>query len=85
MPDDAGGAARRSMLRTIRANISTHGWHITLVQGGPLPRYAYTIGTAEAAGAEVVLAGAAYFAAGDVRRILNGAAHALETTGGQGR
>jgi pentose-5-phosphate-3-epimerase len=85
MPDEAArGAKRSTWLRTVRANISTHGRHITLVQGGPLPRYAYTIGAAEAAGAELVLAGAAYFKADDVGRILNGAVHALETAGRKG-
>lgn len=70
--------ARAAFLRTIRANIATHGRHITLVQGGPLPRFAYTIGAAEGTGVELVLAGAAHFQADDVRRILNDAAEVLE-------
>jgi hypothetical protein len=37
-------AERAKALRLIRRNIDEHGFHIYVVSGGPLPRYAYTIG-----------------------------------------
>ena len=62
--------ARQQFHDLIRASIAAHGHHITLVQGGPLPRYAYTIGANPPSGVEYVLAGAAWFTADEVRRVL---------------
>jgi hypothetical protein len=53
---------RHNVLETIRSNINTHGFHVTVVQGGPLPRFAYTIGLHEKVGLELVFAGGAFFA-----------------------
>jgi hypothetical protein len=55
----------------VRSAIADSGHHVTLVQGGPLPRFAYTIGLAPRAGVELVLAGATAFSAEEVGRILD--------------
>lgn len=49
------------MLETIRRNIDKHGFHLYQILGGPCPRYLYSIGLRDLVGAEVVLAGGAYF------------------------
>ena len=50
-------------LELIRANIVTYGHHLYLVQGGPNPRYIYSIGLRDAIGAELIFAGAAFYSA----------------------
>jgi hypothetical protein len=72
--------ARVGFLELIRSNISTHGHHISLVSGGPLPRFAYTIGVSQVTGFELVLAGASSFTAKEVRRIINEFARHLVTS-----
>jgi hypothetical protein len=59
------------MLEIIKANITKHGHHIYLVSGGPLPRFAYTIGLSQSIGTELILAGASFYMAEDVMRIIN--------------
>jgi hypothetical protein len=59
------------MLDRIRSNIESTGHHVTLVQGGPLPRFAYTIGLSDTAGHEVVLAGGIGLLLDAVKRALN--------------
>lgn len=49
---------RTAFLERIRGHITTAGHHVTLVQGGASPRFAYTIGLTEADAPELVLAGA---------------------------
>lgn len=61
---------RRSFLEKIKSNISTHGFHVTVVQGGPLPRFAYTIGLHEKVGHELVFAGGAFYVLDDVLYIV---------------
>ena len=65
------GRARDLALQQIRSNIDENGSHIYVVSGGPLPRFAYTIGVRSLLGAELILAGAAFYSAEDVARILN--------------
>lgn len=48
---------KREFLRLIQANINAYGYHVTVVTGGALPRYAYTIGCVLIVGAELVFAG----------------------------
>lgn len=48
---------RSDLLQRISANIAATGYHVTVVTGGALPRYAYTIGCTATVGAEFVLAG----------------------------
>lgn len=67
------------MLELIRDNIGKYGLHIYLIPAGTLPRYAYTIGLREAIGAELILAGASFYSAEDVKRIINEVAAKLRT------
>ena len=48
---------RRPVIERIRSNIASSGHHVTLVQGGPSPRFAYTVGLSDPVGHEVILAG----------------------------
>lgn len=61
----------------VRDNISRHGHHITLVQGGLAPRFAYTVGLTPLRSVELVLAGACWFSAAEVGVILNSLAARL--------
>jgi hypothetical protein len=67
LPDDA----RSRLLNTIRSNIASAGYHITLVQGGRSPRFAYSVGLTDVGDPEVVLAGAASLGAKAVKRVLD--------------
>jgi hypothetical protein len=70
MPD-----RRAEWLEQIRGNIARFGHHVTLVQGGLVPRFAYTIGLSEREGGqELVLAGANALSAEEVTAALNAAA-----------
>lgn len=53
---------RELILDRIKLSISRHGYHVTIVQGGPSPRFAYTIGLHEKFGFELVFAGGSFFA-----------------------
>jgi hypothetical protein len=53
--------SREAFLERIRTHISTHGYHITVVQGGPLPRFAYTVGLHPKTGFEIAFAGGSFF------------------------
>lgn len=66
--------ARDSALQLIRSNIAQYGCHIYLVAGAAIPRFAYTIGLRGEAGSELVLAGASFYSAVQVKLILNEAA-----------
>jgi hypothetical protein len=81
MTDDA----REAWLELIRAHIATYGHHITLVSGGPLPRFAYTIGLSPSVGFELVLAGAASLSAAEVRRTINDVAAQVVASDGRPR
>ncbi len=67
-------------LESIRTNIVSHGQHVYLVLGGPNPRYAYTIGLSEAVGAELILAGAAFYSAKEVFEVINRLTSILRAT-----
>ena len=52
---------RLGVLDKIKSSINTHGYHVRIVEGGPLPRFAYTIGLYEKSEFEIVFAGGAFF------------------------
>ncbi|KAB2896748.1 MAG: DUF4262 domain-containing protein [Kofleriaceae bacterium] len=63
---------RQEALQRIRLNIARHGHHVYLVSGGgPIPRFAYTIGLSETVGAELVFAGGAAFVNEELVHIVN--------------
>ena len=62
---------RSDFLTRIRANIASTGYHVTVVTGGALPRYAYTIGCTATIGAEFVFAGGELYSHAQVGEILD--------------
>ncbi len=64
---------RDRILGRIRAGIASVGHHVTLVQGGRTPRFAYSIGLTETGRPEVVLPGATVLTGKAVKRVLDGA------------
>jgi hypothetical protein len=68
---------RGTRLAEIAADIERHGVSVTLVSGGPLPRFAYTIGLRESVGFDLVMAGASYYTAREVHAVLNDVAAGL--------
>ncbi len=62
---------REDAIELIKSNIGKFGRHIYMVSGGPEPRYAYTIGLSSLTGFELVLAGASFYFADDVKEIIN--------------
>lgn len=71
---------RIKMLRTIKNNVLQHGFHIYIVEQGVCPRVAYTIGLSESVGTELVLAGAIYYDADEVKGILRSIRESLQLT-----
>src|SRR5438128_635852 len=65
-------------LGLIQSNIAKFGHHVYLVSGGPLPRFAYTIGASATLGTEIILAGASFYSAEDVTYIINAVAANLQ-------
>lgn len=62
---------RQSVIEKIKSSISDFGYHIRIVDGGPSPRYAYTIGLYPKLGFEIVFAGGAYFTLDQTRSVVN--------------
>jgi hypothetical protein len=48
---------RARFLAVVERNVARHGYHLSLVQRGHVPRFLYTLGLARSRGAELVLAG----------------------------
>lgn len=71
-------AARQNAHERIRRNIQDHGRHIYAVFGGDSPRFLYTIGLYEKAGAELLFAGGAIFHDRAVAALLNRVAAMIE-------
>lgn len=69
---------RDSALESIRSSISKHGYHVYLVAGGTIPRFAYTIGLSESAGCELIFGGGSFFTKKDVKAIIDAAASELK-------
>jgi uncharacterized protein DUF4262 len=59
------------MRDVIRQNIRKFGFHFYLIGEDSTPRFAYTIGLRESLGAELVLAGAAYYLRAEVVQIVH--------------
>ena len=71
MSDGASRLDRTSMLERIEHNIQRSGYHLYVVSGDELPRYAYTIGLRESLGRELILGGAIYYMMEEVLRIVS--------------
>ena len=78
-------ATREAWLKLVRSHMATYGHHITLVSGGPLPRFAYTVGLSPSMGVELVLAGAVSLSAAEVRRAINQVAAQVVASDGRAR
>ena len=61
---------RSDFLSRIHSNISEHGHHVTVVTGGALPRFAYTIGGINTVGAEFIFAGGEYYSQVQISEII---------------
>lgn len=61
---------RRNLLARIRSNIDTFGYHVTVVTGGALPRFAYTIGCTTTLGVEFIFAGGEFYSQSQVSEIM---------------
>jgi hypothetical protein len=64
-------AKRQAILEQIKSSIDLDGFHVRVVEGGPLPRFAYTIGLYERFGFELVFAGGAFFQFDETLEIIN--------------
>ena len=62
---------REEFLRRIKANIEQHGHHVTMVTGGQIPRFAYTIGCLETLGSEFIFAGGEYYSQYDISKVFD--------------
>jgi hypothetical protein len=69
---------RVRLLDRVRSNIAAEGHHVTLVQGGRVPRFAYSVGLTETGKPELVLAGATSLSAKAVKRVLDQAVQASD-------
>jgi hypothetical protein len=68
---------RRKALEDIRENIARSGLHVYMVISDVTPRFAYTIGLSESVGAELILAGAAFYMKDAVMQIIKDIASEL--------
>ncbi|MBA9077096.1 DUF4262 domain-containing protein [Rufibacter quisquiliarum] len=61
---------RVDFFKIVQANIEKDEYHITIVNGIDLPRFAYTIGCKEIFGAEIIFAGGEYYSKDSVVTII---------------
>jgi hypothetical protein len=61
---------KSDLLTRISWNIASTGYHLTVVTGGALPRFAYTIGCTTTIGAEFAFAGGEYYSQAQVAEII---------------
>jgi hypothetical protein len=61
---------RSDLLARISLNIAQTGYHVTLVTGGALPRFAYTVGCTATLGAEFIFAGGEFYTKDQVSEII---------------
>lgn len=61
---------RAEFLKFVQANIKNNGYHITVVAGMDLPRFAYTIGCKEIFGVEIIFAGGEYYSQANIGVII---------------
>lgn len=71
--------SKQQALNRIRQNIARIGYHLYVVSGGAIPRFAYTIGLTESMGFELILAGAFIYLKDDIVQILNQLMERLKT------
>mgnify|MGYP000924654844 CR=1 FL=1 len=69
---------RLSILAKIKSNIASEGYHLCFVDGGPLPRFAYTIGLYPKHSFELVFGGGTLYNLADVKQIFNEIVETLE-------
>ena len=62
---------RNQFINLIESNIDNQGYHVTIVDGGNSPRYAYTIGVYEMLGFELIFSGGIYFMEDELYAIFN--------------
>jgi hypothetical protein len=67
----ADESRRQKALERIKQNIVQYGHHVYIVDGGPSPRFSYTIGLSQRYGGELILAGAAFFSNEETVQIIN--------------
>lgn len=60
---------RLSILAKIKSSIASEGYHLCFVDGGPLPRFAYTIGLYPQHSFELVFGGGTIYNLADVKQI----------------
>lgn len=61
---------RSDVIARIRSTIDQFGYHVTVVTGGALPRFAYTIGCTTTLGAEFLFAGGEFYSQNQVNEII---------------
>lgn len=61
---------RSDLIARIRSNIDQFGYHVTVVTGGALPRFAYTIGCTTTLGVEFLFAGGEFYSQNQVSEII---------------
>jgi hypothetical protein len=61
---------RSDLLARIKSNIAQTGYHVTVVTGGALPRFAYSIGCTTTLGAEFIFAGGEFYSKNQVKEII---------------
>jgi len=69
---------RQTIFDKIRSNIDSHGYHVRIVDGGPSPRFAYTIGLHSKFGFELVFAGGFFFTPSEMLGVVNAIARRLQ-------
>ena len=69
---------RTDLFARIKSDIEKVGYHLTLVIGSPLPRFAYTIGGIDNFGSELIFAGGEYYSRHDLARIFHHVFDALK-------
>ncbi len=76
---------REEALARIAENIRTHGFHMTAVASGPLPKWVYTVGLRETVGYDLVYAGGAKLSVNGAASIVSAAAAAVTADPGTDR
>lgn len=69
---------RLSILAKIKSSIASEGYHLCFVDGGPLPRFAYTIGLYPQHSFELVFGGGSIYNLANIKQIFTEIVRALE-------
>lgn len=69
---------KESVFEEIQKNINSHGYHLYVVAAGIVPRFAYTIGLKESAGADLIFAGGTYYLLDEMKCIFEKAIFELK-------